>query len=186
MSPAWSAALLLFRGRRGSLTVPVWAARSSRGSPGADFQACPDRHKRLALAWAQDASGSDGEAPLGQHVLQEAADALVSGPRQVLPCVPPALLEADGDVSSLTRFNAVVGEGHPTDGRGEGGEDLCAGSGRFTRRHPGFVPDGGRHVMAQSSGGQCLLALATEELGEGSHRKPPVFLAGREPLCAIR
>ena len=85
-------------------------------------------------------------------MVEEAADALCSGECPVSPLLASTRLEAEGDVSVFESFNAVGGDGNPTDVGGAVFDTLGTGAGRLTMRHPSLLPDLGRHVSEQTGG----------------------------------
>ena len=108
---------------------------------GAGGHEVPARRQSRATAWTQDAVGADCEESLGQHMLEAAANTRCGGQPPRSPRVARALLDAEGPVPVFELHQALVGPSNPTQGRGEGGENRCAGAGRLTMRHPALVPD---------------------------------------------
>lgn len=135
---------------------------------------------------AQEAIVSDLDKALGQHILEEAADARFGGKRPVFPCLASALLEAARDMPVFELFKAVIGKSHPADVGCEVDDDLGTGAGRFTMRHPCLLPDVGRHLIEQTGVDQGRLELPTEDVGARADGNKPASRAGREPLRALR
>jgi len=141
---------------------------------------------RSSTVRAEEAVVSDREKAFGPHLVEDAADELCGGKRQVFPSVAAALLEAARDVPVFERFHAVVGESHPADVGGEGGEDRMAGSGRFTVDHPCLLPELGRDVLDQTGVGQGLLERAAEAFGARADGNQPSLIVGGEPRRSVR
>ena len=186
MSPAWLAAPLLLLRRTCRLRGLGFPTLRRSALAGGGGQKTPDATACWATVRTQDTIGADCAEPLGQHVLQEAAQKRFCGSRPVLPPLAPALLDAEGDVPVFARVKAVGGDGNPVDGGGEGGEDLRAGASRCTVGHPALVPDPGRHGSEETGSGQRRRARAPEDLGARVDGSQPLRRAGGAPRRAVR
>lgn len=159
-------------------TVPGWSTLHHQVVAGAGCQERPDLREHCATARAQEAVGAAFAEPPWQSMLEKTVDERFGRECQAFPPGAAALREAERDVPVCKRFQAVVGEGNPGDIRSEVGEDLGAGPSRLAGGHPIFLPDLGRHGIAEASGGQCRFALATEEPGERADGYEPGRRAG--------
>jgi hypothetical protein len=177
-APCWRA------GGTRLLPVPGCSALRHRGVAGAGREERADLGKHCATARTQEAVGADCDEPPWQSMRKEAVEEGVGGERQPCPPSAGALCEAARDGPIVERFQAVVAQGNPGDGGGEGGKDLRAGTGRLAVGHPVLVPDLGWHGLAEASGGQRRFALPTEALRERTDRDEPSCRARREPLRA--
>lgn len=153
---------------------------------GGSVQKLPEVIEHFSAGRAQEAVVSDLDEPLWEHVLKESAEELCGRKSPARPLAGRAVLESERDRSIVERFDAVGGDGNPTEGGSEGLDDLVTGSDRCTVSHPVLFPHLGRSMIEQPSVGQRLLELASEECGEGADGNKPVSIARGEPLRAIR
>jgi hypothetical protein len=152
---------------------------------GGGVQDTPEVSTRCSTVRAQEAVVADFDEALGSHRLEAAAEERFGGKRQVLPRAACAVLDSECYRPIFKLFRAVVGEGNPTDGGGEVGDDRRAGAGWFTVDPPVMLPDLGRPVLEQPGFGQRRLELAAEDFGEGADGNQPIRLAGGEPCRAV-
>src|SRR6266550_3053037 len=92
---------------------------------------------------------TDFDEAWGKDVLQEAADELLGLDGAVLELVSGRLFVGEREVAILQLAQAVVGDSHAKDVRGEILEGLLTGAHGFGMDHPGFLPDPGRYLSKE-------------------------------------
>jgi hypothetical protein len=95
-----------------------------------------------------------------------------------------SLFVTGGDLAVLEGQEAVVGEGHGVDRRGEIFQGVLPVSGLFTMNHPVFVPGWRGNLIEEAGFFQQVAELGAEEEGESFHRDEESF-TGRQPLAVV-
>jgi hypothetical protein len=121
----------------------------------------------VALARAEKAVITDLLKPLGQNVLQEATDELLSREGTRFPVTGGPVTVTEGDLTVLTLENPPIGESHPEDIRGQILESGLTGANGLTVDDPLLPPDRGRNSLGQSCFLQGGPKLGSKEAGEG-------------------
>ena len=162
-----------------------WSALRHQVVAGAGGQERPELREPWATARAQEAGGADCTATPGPHRREAAVEAGLSRSRQACPpgAAPPRA--AARDVPSFALCSAVVGEGHPGNGRRAGGPARRARARRVTVRHPGLVPDLGGEARAEARGGPGRCALAPDKPGARDRARARPHSGVRPPVSPL-
>src|SRR5437870_97435 len=125
------------------------------------------------MSGAEQAVVTDLDEAVGEDVLEEAADELLSGDGAVLELIGGGLFVSESDGAVFQLAQAVVAEGHAKDVRGEILEGLFAGAHGFGMHDPVFAPDARSDCSEQISLFQFIAKLGAEDHGEGfnGHQK---------------